>query len=346
MARILLIEDDQILRENTKEILELAGHRTYTAEDGEKGIQLASKFKIDLILCDIIMPKRDGYSVLKELTYNPRTQHIPFIFLTAKTDIKDIRLGMNLGADDYITKPFDEYDLLESINSRLAKHALLLGKSKYIPPVRISIKNTEELRNYFLEHGEKIRFAKNELVYRQDQTANYVYLVTKGIIKTLNIDEYGKELITGIYHKNDFFGVYSFNKRVRYPEQALVIEKAKLLRIPMKVLLDIFKGNPEFTLKWAEDLSQNVIELKEHLLQTAYASVMKKTVNTILDFSEKLQFDKAELSKISRGDLANMAGISKESFIRCLSTLKQERLIKINGKNIEVLDLNKLKRIK
>lgn len=347
MARILLIEDDSSLRENTQEILELAGHRVFSAEDGETGLEQALKNSIDLILCDIILPGINGYSVLDKISSNPQTRTIPFIFLTALSNIKDIRHGMNLGADDYIVKPFEEEDLLETIESRLAKLSIFKErKVKHVPKPKILINNLENFRNYFLDHGEEIQLAKNELLFRENQPAGYVFLLTKGIIKTLSLDEYGKELITGIYHKNDFLGIYSFNRNITYPEQALVIEQAILMRLPIRLVQEIFRDNPQFTMEWAENLSEDVIDLKDHLLQTAYASVLKKTVNTILEFSEKLHFNKKELSKISRGDLASVAGISKESFIRCLSTLKQDRLIEINGKNIEVLDLKGLKRIK
>lgn len=347
VARILLIEDDSSLRENTQEMLELAGHKVFSAEDGETGLQQALQNSIDLILCDIILPGINGYSVLDKISSNPRTRTIPFIFLTALSNIKDIRHGMNLGADDYLVKPFEEQDLLETINSRLAKFSVLKDREiDHARKAKISINTLEDFRNYFRAHGGEIELSKNELLFRENQPAGYVYLLTQGIIKTLSLDEYGKELITGIYHKDDFLGIYSFNRNITYPEQALVIEPAKLLRLPLRLVQDIFRDNPQFTMEWAESLSKDVIELKDHLLQTAYASVLKKTVNTILEFSEKLHFNKKELSKISRGDLASVAGISKESFIRCLSTLKQDKLIEINGKNIKVLDLKGLKKIK
>lgn len=347
MARILLIEDDLSLRENTQEMLELAGHKVFSAEDGEAGLQQALKNAIDLILCDILLPGIDGYTVLEKISSNPGTRKIPFIFLTALSNIKEIRHGMNLGADDYIVKPFEEQDLLATINRRLEKFSILKEhENKPAPGAKVHIDSLENFRKHFLKNGEEIKIAKNELLFRENQPAAYVYLLTKGIIKTLGLDEYGKELITGIYHTDDFLGIYSFHRNITYPEQALVIESASLLRLPIRLVQDIFKENPQFMMEWAENLSEDVIELKDHLLQTAYASVLKKTVNTILDFSEKLHFNKKELSKISRGDLASIAGISKESFIRCLSTLKQERLIEINGKNIEVIDLKGLKRIK
>src|ERR1041385_9272954 len=121
MQHILLIEDNKEVRENTAEILELAGYKVDTAADGKKGVDLVNKKKPDLIICDIMMPVLDGYGVLHLLNKNPDTSHIPFIFLAAKAERSDMRKGMEMGADDYITKPFDKIELLNAVESRLKK---------------------------------------------------------------------------------------------------------------------------------------------------------------------------------------------------------------------------------
>ncbi|MCB9194172.1 MAG: response regulator, partial [Flavobacteriales bacterium] len=105
MKTILLIEDDVDMRENTSEILELANFRVLKAENGRRGVDLARKEVPDLVLCDIMMPDLDGYGVLHLLGRDPSTAEIPFIFLSAKAERGDIRKGMELGADDYLTKP-------------------------------------------------------------------------------------------------------------------------------------------------------------------------------------------------------------------------------------------------
>ena len=121
MKQILLIEDDKALRENTEELLELAGYSVNTAPNGKIGVNAAIEDVPDIIICDIMMPELDGYGVLQQLSNNEKTKQIPFIFLSAKTEHKEIRKGMDLGADDYLTKPFDEEDLISAIESRLAK---------------------------------------------------------------------------------------------------------------------------------------------------------------------------------------------------------------------------------
>ena len=121
MKKILVIEDDFDVRENIRILLNEEGYTVLIADNGKDGITYAKQNLPDLILCDILMPKATGYEVLKELSKEKSTRTIPFIFLTAKTERDDIRSGMELGADDYIFKPFRSVDLLKSIETRLSK---------------------------------------------------------------------------------------------------------------------------------------------------------------------------------------------------------------------------------
>src|SRR5476649_914096 len=119
--KVLIIEDNTDIRENVVEILELAGYTVFEADNGKTGVDLALKNLPDIILCDIMMPELDGYGVLYMLSKRPETTAVPFIFLTAKAEHFDRRKGMEMGADDYLTKPFDDMELLNAIESRLRK---------------------------------------------------------------------------------------------------------------------------------------------------------------------------------------------------------------------------------
>src|SRR5580693_6502953 len=119
--KVLIIEDNNDIRENIVEILELAGYKVHAANNGKTGVDLALKHTPDIILCDIMMPELDGYGVLYMLNKNPDTAATPFIFLTAKAERVDLRKGMEMGADDYLTKSFDDMELLNAIESRLKK---------------------------------------------------------------------------------------------------------------------------------------------------------------------------------------------------------------------------------
>jgi len=123
MTKILVIEDSKDLRDDVVEMLSLEGYEAFGADNGQLGVELAKQESPDLIVCDIMMPEMDGYGVLEILRDNPNTANIPFVFLTAKTDRVDMRQGMVLGADDYLTKPFMVNELLDSIRSQLKKRA-------------------------------------------------------------------------------------------------------------------------------------------------------------------------------------------------------------------------------
>lgn len=121
MEKILVIEDHLSVQKNIKQLLEKAKYEVLTADNGPEGIRLAIKKQPDLIICDIMMPDMNGYEVLEQLSAEKKTFTIPFIFLTAKVEMTDLRLGMELGADDYLTKPFRAGDLLKAVKKRLEK---------------------------------------------------------------------------------------------------------------------------------------------------------------------------------------------------------------------------------
>jgi DNA-binding NarL/FixJ family response regulator len=143
MKKILVIEDEPEMRRNLTTVLRLEQFRPLPAENGRIGIELAKKEKPDLILCDVMMPELDGYGVIAVLRADQETAAMPFIFLTAKGEKPDIRAGMNLGADDYLTKPVTKHDLLDAINSRLER-AIQQAVPEFNPNFR-SAKPLEEV---------------------------------------------------------------------------------------------------------------------------------------------------------------------------------------------------------
>lgn len=128
MVKILLIEDEELVRENVLELLDAEGFETCCADNGRVGINIAQQENPDLILCDVMMPELDGYGVLEQVRQNPQTVTIPFIFLTAKAAKGDFRAGMELGADDYLTKPFTRAELLGAVGSQLRKKAAIAAR--------------------------------------------------------------------------------------------------------------------------------------------------------------------------------------------------------------------------
>lgn len=339
---VLLIEDDLVLSENTKELLELSGYKVAISHDGKCGLKKAFHENPDLIISDIMMPELDGYSVYEALQQNKKTSTIPFIFLSAKSDPTDVRKGMNLGADDYITKPFNEEDLILAIEKRLEKRdQILQNKKKKVK--RKPNEQLEELKKFFRTYGEQLEAEVHEEIFLENRNASNIYLLEYGLVKTFKFDELGKELITDISKVGDFIGFYSFKLPSSYPESATALERSILFRISHEEFVHLLEQNHELTLEYAELLSEQLNILKTHLLEMAYGSVLKKTAGTLLEFAEKAHAGSQQILKISRSDMASLAGISTESFIRSLSFLKAEGIIDIIGRNIKILDLKKLR---
>ena len=162
MKKILVIEDDDFVRKGIKELLNSVGYNVFSADDGKEGIEMAKKVIPDIIICDIMMPVIDGYDVLKHLNDEDITSSIPFIFLTAKAEMGDLRKGMELGADDYIVKPFESKTLLNAIETRLSKKEKLFAVKKSAARNKLKkvAKRLTEGDRIFVENSGKLDFVK------------------------------------------------------------------------------------------------------------------------------------------------------------------------------------------
>ncbi len=351
MKKILLIEDNNEMRENTAEILEMANYKVLSAGNGKIGTELAQKESPDLIICDIMMPVLDGYGVLHLLSKNNETASIPFIFLTAKAERTDFRKGMEMGADDYITKPFDDIELLNAVESRLKKSELLKkefsrnlnGLNEFISDVR-SIDNLNKIS----ENREARRFRKKEIIFSEGNYAKGIYFLNKGKVKTYKSHEAGKEFITGLFKEGDFFGYLSLFEDGEYNDSAMTLEDSELCFIPKDDFYSLVYKNSEVAKKFIKMLSDNLLEKEDQLLKIAYNSVKKRMADalvTVVDRYKKQEEEKFSMN-IFREDLANLAGIATETTIRTLADFNEEGLIEIKGRTITVLNYDKLMRMK
>ncbi|MCX2720111.1 response regulator [Lentiprolixibacter aurantiacus] len=346
MKKVLLVEDDTVLRESTAELLELSNYLVFTAPNGSAGVRLAMEQKPDVVVCDIMMPEMDGYAVLKALSGNEETRGIPFIFLSAKTERSDVRKGMELGADDYLTKPFEEAELIGAIESRIAKMAILRDMDEEAASEEAAeevVSNLNELKNFIYDNGMDFEFSLGDAIYREGDNSNTVYLVLTGVVKTHKLDEQGKELITGIHRPDDFFGLTNFTRNIPYPEFATAMEDTRCVGINKTALKEVLQNNPELVLELMQLMSESLTEAREQLLQMAYGSVRKKTANTLLRFADKLQSNVKGPIHILRSDLAGVAGMATETLIRTLSSFKKEGLIDICDRDIRILDVEGLR---
>ncbi len=343
---ILLIEDNDDIRENTAEILALSNYKVIMAENGKKGVEEALKYSPDLIICDIMMPGLDGYGVLHAVHRNESVKNTPFIFLTAKTERTDFRKGMELGADDYITKPFDGTELLKAVDSRLKKMDLL--RESFSPgldglqTIVTAAGGNNSLKN-FTEDRNTNSYRKKQIIYSEGNHPNSLFYVIKGKVKTYRTHEDGKDLVTGLSSPGDFFGYVALLQGRVYMDTAEAIEDAELAIIPKQDFEDLINYNLEVTKKFIQLLAKNVTEKEDQLLGFAYNSLRKKVAEALMMLQKKYQDKDGTLAiDISRENLASIAGTATESLIRTLSDFKSERLIEIKQGNITVLDLKRL----
>lgn len=348
---ILLIEDNEGMRENTAEILALSNYNVITAENGKVGVEQARKHKPDLIICDIMMPELDGYGVLHMLSKHPETAGIPFIFLTAKAEKNDFRKGMAMGADDYLTKPFDDIELLDAVEIRLKKAEALKKEfeqsAKGFDEFVDNVKGLNELATFTNERTLRT-FKKKEMVFSEGNYPSALYLVNKGKVKTFKTNEAGKELITGIHKEGDFIGYVSLLEGSQYNESSEVLEDAEIYIIPKQDFFALIYNNKEISGKFVKMLSNNLAESEDRLIRLAYNSVRKRVSEALVmlhDRYKKEGQDKVVIP-ISREDLAGIVGTATESVIRTLGDFKEEKLIEVQKGDIIITNLDKLKRMK
>lgn len=348
MRTILLIEDNTDVRENTAEILELANYKVFTAENGKIGVELAKKNLPDLIICDIMMPELDGYGVIHLLSKLPETAAIPFIFLTAKTEKMDIRKGMNMGADDYLTKPFDDVELLDAVELRLRKNELVKKTSTAtldgINQIASEARGMKELEILIADQRRTSKYKKKQVLYMEGNIANSLYFITGGKVKTYKTNEDGRDYITGLHKEGDFIGYINLLEDSTYSDSAMTLEDCEICVIPKQEFFALLFSNRDIAEKFIKMISSNVLESEERLLKLAYNSVRKRVAESLLFIRKNYGKDETTLFSmpVSRDDVASITGASKETVIRTLSDFKDEGLIDINGSTITILNESKL----
>ncbi|SFH43904.1 response regulator [Pedobacter insulae] len=341
MKKALIIEDSDDIREGTAEILDLAGYETFTAKNGKIGVDLAIKHLPDIILCDIMMPELDGYGVLYLLQKNQQTANIPFIFMTAKAERADMRKGMEMGADDYLTKPFDDMELFNAIESRL--------KKKNKPAGFKSVGgNREALFESLKAKGKTRQFSNKQIIYVENDEPSYLYFLKTGQVKTYKRAKDGRELSSTLYRDGDFFGYESLCKSTVYADNAATLNDAEIILITKADFMEYLLNHQEIASAFIDMLSGSVQEKEEQMLRLAYFSVRKRVADALVQVADKFGEpgnDSCTL-RVSRDDLAALVGTASETVSRMLADFKDEKLIEKNGNAIQILSIEKLRNVK
>lgn len=341
--RLLIIEDNEEVRENLAEILELYGYATSEAANGLEGVKACIENPPDLILCDVMMPELDGFGVLNLLAENERTAGIPFVFITARTETEDIRRGMNLGADDYITKPFYKDELLQVIRTRLKKAA---GRTKSAPaaPPQMHLSDPDRgfatLEQAFAEQGREKAFSQGQVMVREGEFPHNVYRVVSGNVHLSRSHEYGRDYIIADLGPGEIFGIPLVLENTPYHYAAKTMNEVVCQLLPAKNLLDLINSDRSVTEAVMRLLAGRVMEHSERLVHQAYDSVRRRTALVVCDLHEKYN---GQPISLSREELAQMVGSTKESVIRALSDFKRDDLLATDGKHIVVHDVKGLR---
>ncbi len=344
--KILIIDDHKDIRENIAEILSLDGYITMLAPDGRKGVEVAIAEKPDLIICDIMMPELDGYGVLHLLKKNVDTQHVPFVFLTAKAERSDFRKGMDMGADDYISKPFDDYELLSAIETRLKKHEILQrkyeGDNKGVNELMKQLHNSGLLKMDLDSYDTHLVF-KKQLLYTQGKRPKYLYYLKSGQLKGYQTNEDGKEYITNFYGPGDFIGYIPILEETNYEDSTLALKDSEVAIIPREEFVQLVYNDIGIASKFIKLITADMQDKESRLLNLAYNSLRKRVAKALLDIHHKFNNEKSgQTLEISRDDIARYVGTATESLIRTLSDFKLEGFIEIRAGRIFIVDVEKL----
>jgi CRP-like cAMP-binding protein len=280
------------------------------------------------------------------LSKRPETIAVPFIFLTAKAEHFDRRKGMDMGADDYLTKPFDDMELLAAIESRLKKkegQQAFYSKSLDRLNTLVTKKDGLVALKKIIEERKARTFKKNQVIYYDGDKGNGLYLLVSGKVKTIKLAEDGRELMTGIYAADDYLGINAMLSNEAYADTATALEDSLLCLIPKEQLEELLNLYPEVAREFIKLLANNIREKEEQLLQMAYNSVRKKMAEALLRLQRQNGTDNF---KIAREDLAAMAAMATETVSRTLSDFKEEGLIEKTGSTITIIDLARLSKMK
>jgi len=319
MKKVLVIEDNLEVRENLKDILELSDFEVELAENGMIGVAKAKSTNPDLILCDVMMPELDGLGVIKILGQSATTASIPFIFLTAKAEQEDFRKGMELGADDYLTKPFKSAELLETINRRLLK--------------------SEKIKQIFENNGQGIKNILDEargMLFEESGHPRYLFFIEEGTVKTFRRNDLGKEYILDVHTAGSFIGHQALLSMQAYKHSVAALDSVKVRLIPKQDFISMLYKDRDFSIHFIKLITKASYEHEDRLLSLAYNSIRKRVAESLLNLFDKTQKTEEQELAVLREDLASLVGTAKESVIRTLSDFKEEGLIQITKGKISI----------
>ena len=342
---ILIIDDEEIIRNNISKTLELAGYRTITVSNGREAVAIIHSQIPGLILCGDSISEMNGYLILHLLKRNPATQNIPFLFLTAKIELQLFRKGMGMGADDYLVKPCDDVELLNTVELRLKKNTPANEPAEMEIEGIVQHFNGEQLTNHFLNGYDTHIFTKRQELYHEGKRPQKIFYLLSGKVKTIKTHPDGKEYITNVYTNGDFLGYIAVIENINYDDTAIVLENSEIVQIPRQDFIDILNQDATIATKFIQLAGNNAREKEERLINLAYSSLRKRIAVALLQLNKK--FNPSNISgiplNITRENFARYVGTATESVIRTMIDFRDEKLIDIDpAGRISIINPGKL----
>ena len=342
MKKILIIEDNADVRDNMCDILSLAGYRAVGEADGKSGVARARAERPDLILCDVMMADLDGYGVLKILSDDPETAAIPFVFVTAKSEQEDLRRGMNLGADDYVTKPFYKDELLRIVEVRL-RRAAMRSRTASLPDNWTGFLSKSALGEALAAltaTGTVKRFRRGEALFRVGEKVRDMFLLVDGNVKLQKTTDFDKTLIVYVFRDHDFFGYPELIANRAYEHDAIALQDVEVRLIPAEEVRKCMTTDANVADMLNSLLASGLLAGDDRMLELSYFSVRKRCANTLLKAHQVFE-DRPW--PMSREELAQWAGTAKETFIRNLTDFRDSGYVEVDGSHVTLTNVKALR---
>ncbi|RZK63991.1 MAG: cyclic nucleotide-binding domain-containing protein [Pedobacter sp.] len=338
MKTILVIESDAIVRESYAETLKSSGYNVIIAQDGDIGINMAIINVPDLVLCNTALMDVDGFCVLAVLSKNLLTSHIPFIFINTKFKLYTLRRGMDMGADDFITRPFQDNQLVRAVEFRINKLKTTIDHSENV--VRMGQDKIDNVKgipniNEIILRGTNRRLKKKQTLYFENDHTQGLYFLDEGCLKTFRLNSNGRELITNLYHAKSFIGLGSLLLEDTLADTAEAMQNCSVYFFPKRTVLELLIDYPDLNQYFIKILSMHLRQKEDELIDMAYESVTKRLSKVLVRLNESTS--PIDHIAVTRYDLAGLTGIATETVSRILSDFKHQNLIEKSGSHIHII---------
>ncbi len=341
---VLLIEPDRKTADSVREILELSGYQVVTEHAGLAGKARALLPDTSLVLCSAQLPDIDPYAILDAIRLSPPRRHIPFLLLIDKAYKVAFRKGMDLGADDFITKPCDAVELIDVVALRLAKAARIAEKMALTDAPELNPQKGKDVLLQALSQQTLEFFQPRDYLYREGQTPRHLYHIEDGQVKVFRTNEIGKDFVIRVHGPGSIFGHQALIEGKAHRVNAVAIEPSQIRLLPQDAFLRLLAEDADLYRYLIGRLADDMCHYEGKMLSIAYDSVRKRIATALLELYHREGIPDPTIALL-REDLSNMVGTAKESVSRTLSEFKSEQLIDLDSGTITILHEDKLAKL-